>query len=121
MLKPPRKLTAKQNDLLILADFIEDGPLKLKMCTISPDSECGSAGCIIGHAGLLWGKENCYFSREDFGERLGLNEEQVDDHCFFLKDKFGYIVSFTDVTKPMAAATLRRFALYNQTYFEVEK
>ena len=40
--------------------------------------------------------------------------------CIRPEDEVGNVIVYSDVTSHMAAATLRRFALYGQTYFDIK-
>lgn len=72
-------------ELLKLADFMERCQLKFQMEDGFAKPECGTAGCILGHAALMWKKGNrdySWVSKSEFSERLGLTREQSRFLCF---------------------------------------
>ena len=118
MLKPPRERTTEQKNCLELADFIEYGPWAFDMLEIYPHTECGTAGCILGHADVLW---NDSYVTGTLLDKIKGTERQMAAMCLHPVDEQGNPIPLCNVTRHMAAAALRRFALYKQTYFEVEK
>ena len=119
MLKPPQELTTEQQNCLALADFIENGSLRLDMHTAIPNLDCGSAGCIIGHASLLWKDQYTFFNEHTLSRQIGASNEEIHDLCFNTPNERGAGICYHKITKPMAVAALRRFALYKQTHFEI--
>jgi len=108
-------------ELLKLADFIAKCPLKFKMEHAYAIPECGTAGCIKGHAALMWGhgSNNHYFvSKKQFSKRLGLNEEQTRLLCFNPENATPGITYHQISSDPsIAVRAIRRLALTGEVSF----
>ena len=101
-----------------LADFIESGKYEFDMRKPIAHPECGSAGCIGGHASVLWpevekglGGFNC----DTLAERLGIGWNDAQDLCFPELPDYGKI------TREIAVSALRRMAETGEVAFVVEE
>lgn len=117
----------KQN-ILELADFLEKAEFIFDMGSALANPECGAAGCIGGHAAVLWEelRQGSYssvgytFNLSKLGNKLELKEQLTTDLCFNPHDEDGIGMSCLSVTRSMAVATLRRLAETGELYFEEE-
>lgn len=80
--------------VLELARFVETCELDFDMREPTAQTHCGSAGCILGHAAMLWPEVR--FDNSDLGEpstlfrcneallskKLGVGRGDVDDLCY---------------------------------------
>ena len=98
-----------------LADFIEKADYGFNMSSPEADPECGTAGCIAGHAAVLWPSvREHHFGLPGFswdGDKLtpflGISDDQHED-LFFGPAADGILLG--DITRSMAVAAVRRFA-----------
>ena len=108
-----KQLTETQQNCLELADYIErqpDGRFRMNSWGIP---SCGTAGCIAGHGFALWPelpRRGDKYVPMDCAEKLGLSESQA--YGMFLP------YGLETITKPVAVAALRRFALTGEIYFD---
>lgn len=102
--------------VLELAGFLETAEFSFDMADPDAAPACGSAGCIGGHAAVLWGdiRENYVAGDEEFTwsehllrGKLGITREEHDKLCFLV---YGEVNSYYQVTRAGAVATLRRLA-----------
>ena len=111
-----KQLTETQQNCLELADYIERQPEGRFRMNSWDLPGCGTAGCIAGHGFALWsdlprkGGKDVRYVPMNCAKKLGLNEDQAT--AMFLPN------SMSDITKPMAVAALRRFALTGEIYFD---
>lgn len=103
----------QRQNALELADFIETSPYRFQMSSSIANPQCGTAGCIGGHAACLWPEiqdtkacEGPAFSwlEKLFAKKLGLTQEQHDDLCYYPT------CTFASIDRHAAAETLRRYA-----------
>ena len=94
-----------------LADLLESETYEFNMSDPVANPECGSAGCIGGHAAVLWPEVRDFedsqgFSWDDeyLGEKLGLSQHQTDHLCY------PKCFRTQDVTRKMAVTVLRNLA-----------
>jgi hypothetical protein len=102
-----------------LADFIEGGGLGFNMADAGVDLMCGSAGCIGGHASLLWPEIGTHaadrpgvttvFSSLALAARLGIPGEAARDLCYMTK-RLKEPRIYERVTREDAVKTLRKLA-----------
>jgi len=106
-------------EILRLAQYIEDSPLEFRMEASIAHPDCGTAGCVIGNAALMWDKrlpEGGYWvSLAEFRERLGLNEEQKQELCF---DAGG--LDYFQVTGTVAVRALRGLAYTGEVHYTLQ-
>lgn len=79
-----------RENVIALRDFVRDARFKFDMCDAYPKTSCGSAGCIGGHAAVLW--PSVADAEEDWGdmtwndqrlaEKLGIEEEVHHQLCY---------------------------------------
>jgi len=96
-----------------LANFIESTKYAFDMNEPNANPKCGSAGCIGGHAAVLWPhvsdreetKNHNVFSwdEERLAIELGISDDQANELC--------YPGNYNSITRDMAVQTLRRLAL----------
>lgn len=100
-----------------LADFIENGRYAFDMEAGWADPHCGTAGCIGGHAAVLWktirdtdwGFEAFGFSEGALAEKLGITLGAVDNLC--------YPFPLKHISRSIAVAALRRLAKTGRVKF----
>ncbi len=112
-----------------LAKFIESGKYSFNMSVAEADPECGTAGCIGGHAAVIWPEvrdvgsglpwPSFTFDGPKLAEFLDISEPDLNDICFNVPASSSRVaqISYEEVTSSMAAATLRRFAETGRVYF----
>lgn len=100
-------------NVLALRDFIRDSKLRFDMTEGSANPECGTAGCIGGHAAVLWpdirvddGDGTFTWKEVAFASKLGISDDEQTELCFMWDTTYG----FSDVTKPAALAVLELLA-----------
>jgi len=95
-----------------LANFIESNKYAFDMNQPDANPKCGSAGCIGGHAAVLWPHvsdkvdDDAYifsWDEEKLAEVLGISDDQANELCF--------PGNYNSITRGMAVQTLRRLAL----------
>ena len=110
-------------NILALANLIELGRYAFDMGDGNADLSCGSAGCVGGHAAVLWpdirvltrGANRFSWSQSLLCEKLGLTSPEHDDLCFpdDWHDHDGPKgLSYDEVTGRHAVATLRRLVVF---------
>lgn len=121
-------LTPEQRNCLELADHLEqvDDELFDMSTFIVPNEECGTAGCIAGHAGALWnlGRSEFFVTQVSSviaADKLGLDDYEADDLFIRCPDVYGEAIAHEHVTKRMAAAALRRFVHTGRIYFDTNE
>lgn len=127
----------QKQDIRRLAGFIASegdngrfGPdLDFDMRLASFDTERGTAGCIGGHAALLWpsvrdpsfesdGSRNSgVFDDDKLATRLGLSEEELEDLCYDCPDARGDEIALRLVTRAAAVDALLHLAETGQVRF----
>jgi hypothetical protein len=101
-----------------LADFIENARYEFNMASGFAKPTCGTAGCIGGHAAVLWPSIRSPLAGDTFSwdsralaEKLEISEIMGYDLCmpteYFLRK----------ITRPMAVAALRRLAKTSRVHF----
>jgi hypothetical protein len=100
-----------------LADFIEKADFEFDMSDAGVRLDCGSAGCIGGHAAALWEDVRCSvfgfgyteFSWRDeaLAEKLGITMQQHGAMCYLNGTTE---VLYAEVTRADAVKFLRRLA-----------
>ena len=107
-----------------LASFIERGRYEFNMLSGWARPTCGTAGCIGGHAAVLWPslrKLTCvdYFSFNDdaLAEKLGLSSEKTDDLCYGNMVLVRCGLTLGDVTRIAAVEMLRNLAKTGRVRF----
>lgn len=102
-----------------LADFIESAKFKFDMGEPDAAPTCGTAGCIGGHAAMLWPEVRAgerynaiekieYFSwnEKQLIKKLGLAEGQEGQLCYLGSSR----MTLCSITRAGAVTTLRRLA-----------
>jgi hypothetical protein len=99
-----------------LADFIESGKYEFDMMEAVARPECGSAGCIGGHASILWEdvKSQPVFNSDILAEHLGIGWDVVQDLCY------PETPDYHRITREIAVVTLRRLAETGEVAFDYE-
>ena len=94
-----------------LADFIASESYSFDMEEAASHVECGSAGCIGGHAGVLWPElrppGTCTWIDSMLAVKLRISEEQHDLLCY-PEDEIG--IKHSWITRGTAVRCLRRLA-----------
>jgi len=100
-----------------LASFIEKEEYDFDMEEAIVNPKCGSAGCIGGHAAMLWKgiratRGGHYFTWDDekLANKLGLSFKEHELLCFTPLDSENNHIYLGDIDRTMAVATLRRLA-----------
>lgn len=108
-------------NLLQLADALEHGlpAMQFDMSYWLHTTDCGTAGCIAGHAAILSGKyptDGSYFetnAHDVSNDFLELTDE-MSNHLFTPSSDtrgFSYnLFTYREITAPMAAAVVRHLA-----------
>lgn len=119
MLVIPKVNVAAINEL---ADFLESSKYDFDMSNGSATPQCGSAGCIGGHASVLWPEVSytTYVLDDDDKEipatswhenllaiKLGISEDEQDKLCYPCMD-------MDNITREQAVAVLRELAVTGQ-------
>lgn len=112
-------------NILKLADFIASERYLFDMGNGSVHMECGSAGCIGGHAAVMWmnvrdnfvAHSGFTFDTDVLAHRLGLSLTEVDDLCFPAHDSSGETIRYKDITRAHAVETLRHLAKTGEVRF----
>lgn len=127
-----------KENILALADFIERAEYEFDMSIPRAKPACGSAGCIGGHAAVLWPdlrvddsnlEEDATLSNENnllnFTWNQPLLQACLDitqyEHkilCFHTFNRDGERVPYENITREVAVATLRRLAKTGEIYFD---
>lgn len=115
-------------NILALADFIEGGRYKFDMGDGSVRTECGSAGCIGGHATVLWpevrekvgvwfhdgavdGEAVFSWNTDALCEKLGISGDMHEQLTFPTEWKDGWLMlTLGEIRREQAVETLRRLA-----------
>lgn len=109
-------------NILALADFMESAPFRFTMSTalnVQADKpECGSAGCIAGHAARLWPElriaaslDDCYYcSMNIFRLKLKLKEMPFESLVIPRFETEGVHYAHSKIDKPWAIRVLRHLA-----------
>lgn len=100
-----------------LAQFLESEKFNFNMREAEAVPACGSAGCIGGHAAVLWpevrgpsqkmqgtGAETFTWSEIAFSLKLGISDVEQMALCYLQETDLGW----SQITRRGAAATLRR-------------
>lgn len=103
---------------LQLADFIARAHYRFDMSSCEAEPLCGSAGCIGGHAAVLWpdvresnAGVDFTWDEEKLAAKLGITRATHDALCYLAGENDDDDISdLSDVTRRMAVATLRRLA-----------
>lgn len=102
-----------------LANFIEEAIFEFDMEEARVNLTCGTAGCIAGHAAVLWpdvraenifndsGPETFSWDEERLNEHLGL-DNMLNGRLFYVNPHLSTIWKRVDRAK--AVDTLRRYA-----------
>jgi hypothetical protein len=107
-----------------LADFVERADYGFDMADGMVRTGCGTAGCIAGHAAVLWPdvREDGWAKADGFTweddrlcEKLGLTKDQHEDLFF---DVPGCADGVHYVDRAMAIAAVRRFAATGEIRFD---
>lgn len=115
-------------NVLQLAEFVERGDYIFNMDEPTATPSCGTAGCIGGHAAVLWADvakpaygdvTEITFHEVALAEKLGLDDGQLERLCFEPEDECERSVPYESVTREVAVATLKRLAETGELYFEV--
>lgn len=103
-----------------LADFIEEGRYRFAMECPDAHPTCGTAGCIGGHAAVLWpivrdpffsSRGSYTFSVSLLAKKLWVTDGEVELLCFAVPKPDGlWHTDLMDVTREQAVATLREWA-----------
>lgn len=113
--------------LLELADFIEKAEFKFDMGDPVANPTCGTAGCMAGHAAVLWPElrtegtgdgEIFSWKDEELAAYLDITEDEHDLLFYPQSHNEGAIYGYID--RDVAVGTLRHFAstgeiIFNQT------
>lgn len=103
-----------------LADFIASERYEFNMFDGVAEPRCRSAGCIGGHAAVLWkdvrdGPGRSYgFDGLILRTKLGLSYRQMRRLCYP-----DYVGSWRDITREVAVTTLRRLARTGKIEFRI--
>lgn len=126
-----------ENAISELIDFMEKCEYKFDMTTsknhIDPRNQCGTAGCIAGHAALLWPEIRAKFSPSDgniiqFICHFPLLEEKLQ----ISGDKFARLINPTrsrdgiscmhdDINKDWAIRTMKHLLATGKVDWEITK
>jgi len=106
--------TVNVTNILALRDFIRDSKFKFDMANEEANPACGTAGCIGGHAAVLWedirsdpdDQGGFTWSEEALASKLGISYRTEEVLCYMVNS--GY--AFWQVTKPVALAVLETLA-----------
>jgi len=128
-------LEAWQKNALELSNFIESEKYAFDLDTAKIDESCGTAGCVAGHADALWTSGD-YSRSRDYDrtiiiDKLSLEGLKYEVLCLTPLDKsgsrlreFGWSsngnANRKAVTRSMAVATLRRYAMSGEVYYDLE-
>ena len=102
-----------------LADFIEKAKYEFDMGDAFARPECGSAGCIGGHAAMKWpsvrgalssNSASFRFDDDALAKRLGVSDETLHDLCYGVPTPSGNLVYLRDITRRAAVDALRHLA-----------
>jgi hypothetical protein len=110
-----------------LADFIEKATLDFNMDEAYPNPECGTAGCIGGHAAVLWpdiridnmdtegGYPTYTWDDELLAEKLGIEFIEAEHLCYpdgIFRDSGNsiYYRCSYNISRAQAVETLRNLA-----------
>ena len=114
-------------NILKLADFIESEKYQFDMRDSSATPSCGTAGCIGGHAAVLWKEVRQYWSdtkRTEFGfnqdmliKNLGLRFSDMNTLCFTPRTSSGVLLDYDDITRTHAVEALRHLAKTGKVRF----
>lgn len=115
-----------KENILALADFIESRKYRFDMTRPRANPSCRTAGCIGGHAAVLWPelrtprlKDRSFgWGWENLRAKLGISEAQHKRLCFWCYNRKGELVPLYYITRKMAVATLHRLAETGEVYFE---
>ncbi len=119
------KNIAKLRDALVRAKYY------FNMGTSEFNPKCGSAGCIGGHACLIWpslirGAKFSYefervFDQCILAERLGMTSDEIHDLCFNPLNVEYETLGYYEVDRAMAIACLNRLVNgEDQIYFDLD-
>ena len=107
-------------NILKLADFIESEKYQFDMRDSSATPSCGTAGCIGGHAAVLWKEVRQYWpdtKRTKFGfnqgmliQHLGLSFSDMHTLCFTPRTSSGEVLDYDEITRAHAVEALRHLA-----------
>jgi len=113
-------LSLAQRNRLLLADFIAAGKYEFDMVQAFADIKCGTAGCIGGHATVLWPDTESlrHWNKKKLAAKLGISETIFENMCLWAVDGDGVCIDLWDVTRSMAVAMLRRLAFTDEMYFD---
>lgn len=124
------KDSINKSAVLELAAFIESGKYKFDMAEPCVNPFCGTAGCIAGHAAMLWVDvrekieeetvEEFSFSEKKVAEKLGITSNQSHNLFYGTPDGDGGSVDYEDVTRCVAVRTLRHLAETGEIVFKRE-
>ena len=106
-----------------LADFMEKAEYGFNMSDPDADPKCGTAGCIAGHAAVLWpslreyheDESNFTWSNERLTAFLDISYEQHEELCFISSG----LVLLGEVTRSVAVAAVRRLADTGEVEFRL--
>lgn len=114
--------------ILDLAAFIEEQKYEFDMGESDANPSCGTAGCIAGHAAVLWkacrAKESHHsmgeftFDQSKLAKKLGITDEQSEE-LFYEVPRDGGHISYENVNRCMAVRALRRLADTGEVLFEL--
>lgn len=128
--RPSRKAPSAQPrrnaaNIRKLALFLASGQFGFDMDESFARPACGSAGCIGGHAAVLWPhlREGEYvggvtWDEAALAQHLGISPAEHDGLCFHGPAKDGGTMPLSDIDRSMAVATLRRLARTGKVYFD---
>lgn len=110
--------------ILELADFIERAEYEFRMSSAIVDLNCGSAGCIGGHAAVLWPDEiacdlilgSRSFIPSSLAAKLDMPFRDFWALCYGAPG----VSAMSDITREMAIAALRRLADTGVVEFRLE-
>lgn len=108
--------------IMKLADFVETTPYEFKMSQPWAQPQCGTAGCIAGHAAVLWPEVRMSgriirYDDDKLKDFLGIDEETATrlfypgDYIEIEWEDFDEDIRYQHITQKGAAATLRRLAV----------
>lgn len=115
-----------------LANFLEGGNYGFDMGDAYARPHCGTAGCIGGHAAVLWPEIQIKtgdpeeddaggftWDEHKLAEKLGITYEMQDELCYPVKQPWP--TNYGQVTRAGAVAALRRLAETGKVEFLKEE
>jgi hypothetical protein len=96
-----------------LRDFIASEKYEFDMGEMYPRPRCGTAGCIGGHAAVLWRDVRTAVVGGDYSfcdgtlaHKLGISYDAVRSLCWEPRTRAGHELQYERVTRAMAIAAL---------------